>query len=152
MCLFFFYSICMCSLQSRITTACTRCGCVCVYVVLVHRVFKMCACCFADGSRPSPQPRSTPSPGPVQDHTSLLLSSTPLDPTPILQPQTQDGPRPVQEEVTINREDSTSPVPIKPERRKKKGVPPMPAPYVSSKKITNEVCFARERERERECV
>lgn len=38
-----------------------------------------------------------------------------------------------------SKEDSTSSVPVKPERRKKKGPPPVPAPYAGPKKPSSEV-------------
>ena len=99
---------------------------------------------------------------------SLLISTAPLDPTPALLPLSKDGgPKPApQDGVAVDREDSASPVPVKPERHKKKGPPPVPAPYAGPKKMSNEVggCLlnwweryrgwgvkeGRERERERE--
>ena len=97
-------------------------------------------------SRPTPQPRSSPTPVDLllmgDNEPSLLISTAALDdPTPALLPLTEDGPKPVQDGmgVTVDQEDSTSPVPQKPERRKKKGPPPVPAPYAGPKKITSEV-------------
>lgn len=109
--------------------------------------------CFADDSgsgdvlRPTPQPRATPSPGPDpvdlllmgDSEPSLLISTAPLDPTPALLLVAEGGSKPTQDGTAVNREDSASPVPIKPERHKKKGPPPVPAPYTGPKKMSSEV-------------
>ena len=130
-------------------------------------------------SQPTPSARASPSPSPnpasvdlllmSDNEPSLLISIAPLDPTPALLPLASEGggptkPAPPQDGAAapvVDREDSASPVPVKPERYKKKGPPPVPAPYAGPKRTSNEVqhtckCrwviagwVGRERERER---
>ena len=103
-------------------------------------------------SHPTPQPRGSPSPGPAavdlllmgDNDPSLLISTAPLDPTPALLPVAEVGPpkpTPTLQDgaAAVDQEDSASPVPVKPERHKKKGPPPVPAPYAGPKKISSEV-------------
>ena len=94
-------------------------------------------------SRPIPQPRSNPAAAELLlDEPSLLMSAGPSDPTPALIPLSSGGdPPPVQNEVgAVDKERSSSPVPVKPERKKKKGPPPtVPAPYTGPKKVATEV-------------
>lgn len=108
-------------------------------------------------SRPIPHARASPSPSPSaapvdlllmsENEPSLLISTAPLDPTPALLPLTSEGggptkPVPPQDGAAVpivDREDSASLVPVKPERHKKKGPPPVPAPYAGPKRTSNEV-------------
>jgi hypothetical protein len=114
-------------------------------------------------SRPTPRARASPSPSPSpapvdlllmsDNEPSLLISTAPLDPTPALLPHMSEGggpmkPAPVPQDgpavvPVVDREDSTSPVPVKPERHKKKGPPPVPAPYTGPKRTSNEVRTCR---------
>ena len=108
-------------------------------------------------SQPTPRARASPSPSPSpapvdlllmsDNEPSLLISTAPLDPTPALLPLVSEGggptkPAPPQDGAAVpvvDREDSASPVPVKPERHKKKGPPPVPAPYAGPKRTSNEV-------------
>ena len=112
----------------------------------------MCYCVLADdgssvgGLQPAPQPRSSPAVPVATDQASVLMSASVSDPTPALIPVSQEGTQSLQNEVVaaVDKEGSSSPVPVKPERRKKRGPPPtVPAPYAGPKKIASEV---RERE------
>ena len=110
------------------------------------------------GLQPAPQPRSSPAVPVATDQALVLMSASVSDPTPALIPVSQEGAQSLQNEVVaaVDKEGSSSPVPVKPERRKKRGPPPtVPAPYAGPKKIASEVSErgkgrGRERERRRE--
>ena len=104
-------------------------------------------CLFADNGsasvpRPAPQPRSnnTATVSLLDEPVpSLLLSDVPSDPTPSLLPLAQDGGH-LGPDGGVGGQEGTAPIPVKPERKKKKGgPPPVPAPYSGPKKAGGEV-------------